>query len=563
MWRSAAAAGAFLAEGHGLAGAEAEIQVCPKSRPPARTLFAADLGELTSYGWDMRLTLSCLQGIVNRSQPRLYLIHDRYDELWLDWLRERGDVDKVEWLKVTQVFEHFLPEASRMFVTDPTIPASVNVATMLAGVQGGLVTSPDTVGQYDLHIGKGRDLNKDGIDLRRMRWKKDVEAYRWAFQQLGDALSKQALAILAPQEVALRDYLVEFNIPILWMSGPGDVKKNPQASPREEKEFAREIMMKWPPNIPCLGWPTSGDKEGGIGEDEAIRLFSECAKYSACTAYDGYSPGVGNLSVHSGTTAALHQSTPPINLQQDKVYCAFIRSDGDGMNFIRHYYRRLFDDPKHGEVPMGWQLGTTVSDLMPDIADYYYKHARPGDCFVNALTGVGYIWERWYAENFPPERRQQILQEYQRLSGLYRQRIDASVMSTGNEMSPNLLELFTREKGIKGIFANYVRSPETTLDNIVSEVAGVPVFRDVNGEVSWLFGNMDYTPYAQKKTELHIIDNIKRWTPRRRPAFLHVGLNNWLREMSMATNIAKGLGTEYEVVRPDQLVMLYRQSRGR
>src|SRR5258707_15604118 len=106
--------------------------ICPKSQPPARKLAAMRLGELTSHDWDMRLTLTCLQGLVNRSQPRLYLVEDRYDELWLDWLRERGDVDEIDWLEVGQVFERFLPEVKVMFVADPRIPATVNVATMLA-----------------------------------------------------------------------------------------------------------------------------------------------------------------------------------------------------------------------------------------------------------------------------------------------------------------------------------------------------------------------------------------------------------------------------------------------
>jgi hypothetical protein len=510
----------------------------------------------------MRLTLSCLQGIVNRSQPTFYLIHDHYDELWLDWLCERGDVDKVERLDVTQVFERFLPQVSRMFVTDPVIPASVNVATMLASVYGGLVATPFTAGQYDLSAGRGSGSIKDGLDLRTMHWKKDLDAYRWAFQKLDGSLSRQAIAILDPAETALRDYLVEFNIPILWISGPQDVEKNPQASPGEEREFAREILMKWPPNIPSVGWPGSPPQTPGIGEDPGIRLGSECAKFEVCTAFDGYSPAVGNLSVHSGTNATLSQSIPPIKLQRDKIYCAFIRSDGDGMNFVRHYYRRLFDDPKHGEVPLGWQLGTAVSDLMPDLADYYYKHARPGDCFVNALTGVGYIWEEWYAHGYPLPQQQRILHDYQQLSALYRQRIDASVMSTGNEMPPDLLELFASETGIKGIFANYVRSQETTPDNIVSEVARVPVFRDVMGSASWLPGNLNFTPYTQKQTVIHAIDIIRQWTPAYRPAFLHVGVNNWLRDLGILKEIAEGLGPDYAAVRPDQLVSLYRQSRG-
>lgn len=531
---------------------------CPKSPKPARSLCVLRLDELTTLAWDMQLTLSCLQGIVNRRRPELYLIHDRYDELWLNWLHERGDIDKVEWLSVRHVFDRFLPQASCLFVTDPSIPATVNVATMLAGIYGGLVSTAETWKQYDLRVGSNPDSLKDGLDLGKMGWKQDLDAYRWAFQTLDARLSREAIAILDPNEVAFRDYLVEFSIPTFWISGPQDVAKYPAARPDEEKEFARAIMMRWPPNIPCLGWPSGGYKETGIGENPGIRLSSECAKFAVCTAFDGYSPTVGNLSVHSGTSAILTRSVPPLELQPDKVYCAFIRSDGDGMNFVRHYYRELFDDPNHGQVPLGWQLGPMVSDLMPDVADYYYRYARPGDCFVNALTGAGYIWEEYYAKGCPAAQQPEILRSYQQLSARYRKRIDATVMCTGNEMPPDILKTFADEEGIRAIFANYVRSEETTLQNLMSESDGRPVFRNVMGLASWLSANLDFTTYSQQETVRNVVKEIKRWTPAHRPAFLFISLNNWLREMGMLTQIVDGLGAEYVAVRPDQLVGLYK-----
>ncbi len=552
---AAALAGSLIPEGFEVAE-ESEIHLCPKSAPLARTLYAFRSGDLTSYAWDLRLTLSCLQGLVNRTEPRLYLIHDRYDELWLDWLRERGDIDRVEWLEIGDVFGRFLPAVSQMFVTDPVVPASINVATMLAAVRGGLVASPNTFEQFSLPLGSSPDASDVGFDLRTFRWQKDVDAYRWAFQQLGDGLSKQALAVLAPQEVALRDYLVEFKIPILWISGPGDEERNPKASSDAEMKFAEEIMMQWPPNIPCLGWPGSGDKQGGIGETLGVRLASRCAKFTPCTAFDAYSPTVGNLSVHSGTKATLRQRVPEIKLQTNKVYFAYVRSDGDGWNFQRHYYRKLFDDPAHGKVPLGWQIGSTAFDGQPDLLDYYYKHARPGDCFVNALTGLGYIHEEDYAQNYPADRREEIWREYLRLSNLYRKRLDATVISTYAEMRAELWKQIAAMPGLSGIFANYGRSRVTTLENLVTTVEGVPVFRAINRPP----GPFTFTPLARRDAEYFMINEIKRWTPARRPMFVHVFLANWLTTMDMAANIAKGLGEEYVAVRPDQLAALYRQS---
>lgn len=557
MQASTLAMSGLLVGTPGGAEAETEVRVCPKSKPPARKLYAFRMEELTSFNWDMRLSLTCLQGIVNRSKPRLYLVHDYYDELWLDWLRERGDVDEVKWLDVGEVFELFLPEAKVVFVTDPAIPATVNVATMLASVHDGLVATPNTASQFDLPRGWLPDSWKMGLDLGFMNWKKDLDAYKWAYGNIGDQLSRQAIAILAPQEIALRDYFVEFRIPILWISGPQDVAKQPQAAPEEEKVFAREILMKWPPNIPCFGWPGSGDNPaGGIGEWPGVRLVSECGKFEICSAYDGYSPTVGNLSVHSGTSAIVRQTTPPVKLQRDKVYFCFTRSDGDGWNFQRHYYRKLFNDPQHGSVPIGWQMNPAALDGQPDIVDYFFKHAKPGDCFVNALSGVGYIHEDIYADNYPPEQRNEIWRDFIRLSSIYRARLDATVMSTFAEMSPERLELLAGIQGIKGIFANYGRTHVTTPDNTLIQVRGIPVFRSINNGPP---SGFNWTPSARREAEFYMVNEIKRWTPPQRPAFLHVFLANWLTHLGMAENIAKGLGPEFVAVRPDQLVLLFQQ----
>jgi hypothetical protein len=559
MQSSLAASAAIWLSREGNSQSAEEFHVCPKSHPPARTLFAFRAGDLTSYAAEMRLTLSCLQGLVNRIQPQLYLVHDRYDELWLEWLQARGDIEKVVWLEIGEVFERFLIFVTQMFVYDPAVPATINIATMLAAIHNGLVAAPGIADQFNLSMGVIPDSSTLGLDLRSFQWKKDLDAYRWFYRKFKSQVFRQAIAILAPQEAALRDYLVEFKIPILWISGPQEEERNPKAGSEEEFKFAREILMEWPPNIPCLGWPTSGDKTGGIGETPGVRLASQCAKYTACTAFDAYSPTVGNLSVHSGTTAILKQPLTAAQFDSSKAYLAFVRSDGDGLNFHRHYYRKLFDDPKHGTVPVGWQIGPTAFDLHPDILDYYYKKARPGDCFLMALTGMGYIHEDDYAENYSPEEREKIWIEYARLSSLYRTRLDATVMSTYSEMRPESLALWARTPGIQGIFANYGRSHSTTKENLLTVVEGKPVFRAIDRPP----GPFTFTPSARRDAEYYMINEIRRWTPSQRPVFLHVFLANWLTSLDMAENIVKGLGSEYVVVRPDQLPQLYQRSLGK
>jgi hypothetical protein len=69
MQTSTGVLGGLLVPTPGRSETAPEVRVCPKSTPPARRLLAFRMGELTSFAWDVRLTLTCLQAIVNRSQP--------------------------------------------------------------------------------------------------------------------------------------------------------------------------------------------------------------------------------------------------------------------------------------------------------------------------------------------------------------------------------------------------------------------------------------------------------------------------------------------------------------
>ena len=514
------------------------LTVCHKSLAPARAMAAFQLKDLPAPYWDAEFTLTCLQGLVNRGVPRLFLVQDVYDEKWLEWLVERGDVDDLVWLSLDEVLERFLPAVEGLVLVAPAIPASYNVATMLAGIKNCLVATPAFAQSYGLLAKLPAGARNNLLDLGDFHWGKDVEAYRWFYDRYFDQLSHRMCAMMDPLDLPLRDYMVEFRVPLFWVSSSYD---------RDEAAFAEELLLKLPPNIPCLGWPYAPrSQDPGVGEDMGVILVNECAKFEVCSGYETVSRAVSNLSVHSGTTATLqHKSLPPPPLEQ-KVYVSFIRTDGDGPNFYRECYRSLWDDACHGRFPMGWQQGPTLYDLIPDILDWFYTHATPNDSFVNALTGIGYIHEENYAYLYPPEQRQEIWRDYLRLSQAYRERLGFSCLTTYHEMSPDKLESFC-QLGFKGVFANYGRSFITSLHNQTEEVAGVPVFRACLK--------------SEARTVDGVVSDIRKWTPRDRPEFIFVSLSNWLTRLEYAEAVIAQLGPEYVAVTPEQLVGLYWQSK--
>ena len=103
-----------------------------------------------------------------------------------------------------------------------------------------------------------------------------------------------ACANYDPGQFELRDYFVEFKIPMVWISHPKDAQHSPAASWAEEAQFARELFQKLPANIPCLGWWDHGQGgEEGCGENgpySGMDLASQYGKFEVCTAFDGYGP---------------------------------------------------------------------------------------------------------------------------------------------------------------------------------------------------------------------------------------------------------------------------------
>ncbi len=523
--------------------------VCPKSAPPAKTLWVLRFEGQKPETPEERLPLACLQGLVNRQEPRIYHVYDRFDELWLDWLRERGDVNEVRWVAPKEIYERFLPMVKGLVVIDPALPGSVNVATMLASLKDWLPVTPDSV----KHFGGLRVA----MDLRG-KWKKNVDAYRWFYATHGSQMSRRLCASYDPAQFDLRDYFVEFRVPLVWVSHPNDVERSRTASPAEEAQLARDVFQKLPPNIPCMGWWAEGQgDEGGCGENgpySGNNLASQYGKFQVCSAYDAGARGVGNLSVHSGTSATFRQKTvapPPL---ENKIYYAFTRTDGDGLNFLRQIYRNLWGQPDHGKVPVGWQLGPTSYDTMPDIIDYYYRHATPNDLFVNALTGIGYIREAKYLEKLPEAEREAAWNQYMDLSARYFKLLDLSALTTfevvGQQLSPDALARFTRLPGIKGIFRGYASYMEgTTAENAATEINGVPLFRGIP---------VDFSGGATEEAKR----GLRELAPKR-PAFVHISLSNWLVNMRATVEIEKSLGPDCVAVRPDQLAALYAEAKKR
>lgn len=510
-------------------------ELFPRSKPPEPKLLVADLRPLPA---DWQFLLFTLQGLVNRQKPQLYFLFNPTDELWLNWLQKRG------WVKGTkkvedprQLLKQFRHLVKGMVVYDPLLPATKNVATMLCGVENAIAASPRLAKELNLPL---------IIDLRG-RWRTNAEAYEWAFKNLWTKLNHHVVACAYPDHIGMRDYFVQHRIFIFWISGPVDGARQ-GGDPNAEVRLMEQLFARMPVNIPVMSYPWAG-QDVGIGEGPGVTLFSEFGKFLVgsinCT----------NLSVHSGIVLPkLRQKStpPPPKLEPDKVYYTFIISDGDNLPVLTiHNFPQLWRSEVRGKLPLGWTISPSAIVLIPAIVDYYYATATTNDCFLGAVSGIGYCYPDHYGKRFREPDRQRIFDEFLALTTNYMRRMDLRELWIMGVTRPELIRRYAEKiPDLRALFVDYGRRLTDPNEAAYPTAHKIAVFHAVTG-----WNEMD----NREERISRMVNEIRAMTPLTRPAFLHVFVWNWGVDLEILSEVAKTLGGEYVPVRPDHLAMLYRE----
>ena len=155
---------------------------------PETTLYTYTLSpNSTPQSYDESLAVACLQGIINRDSPQLYVFSKKstWPKYWFDIMRADG-----RWLAGRELKE--LPNLNALIhlagdrlkgavIWDPQVPATVNVATTIAGIHDLIVLSPELHEKDAANIPVRFDLRDQFTGKKTGRKKND--AYRWAIDQ--------------------------------------------------------------------------------------------------------------------------------------------------------------------------------------------------------------------------------------------------------------------------------------------------------------------------------------------------------------------------------------------
>jgi hypothetical protein len=345
-------------------------------------------------GLPEKTLLLSLQGLANRTAPQFYIIHPK-DFQWeiteplFEFYQRKHGVQFTELKTAEEALARFSGSAKGYVVWEPAVPASLNVAFTIAGLDDALVVTAAQVPLVEKH-----GLKKIDDLTGRYTGRTDAQIYADAIDRYWARCTHDAVMLQGGHRGAVRQpAMADWGIRQKMFFH--DLSANPQHP--EELALEKRLLSELKPGSIVFGWHAYGkDTE----EQHTTLLSSYGLKMEGLhnlpnlsfNCQFGFTPGFkftnpGHIALDAKLTAG------------PKVYLAFVQSDSIGIG--------VWTKPGRGKLPFAWQVTMNWTKFSPAALEYFHESATPNDYFIGGLSGPGYM----YPNHIPADRFPLLMKE--------------------------------------------------------------------------------------------------------------------------------------------------------
>ncbi|HVB62838.1 MAG TPA: GxGYxYP domain-containing protein [Ktedonobacteraceae bacterium] len=498
----------------------------------------------------VQLSVSTLAGLINRPRPQVYLLASDEDAFWLQQLaaaipHETSPASNDDALAA--MLAAFPNYAKGLIIHNTAFPDSINIATMMAGQQDGVVVSQDQVAalqaSYQLPI---------LADLRTQQWQQRASAYDWARQNLLQGASTRIIAGLDPKICAgVRAFLVATRAFIYWLDSR-DFLPDPRDRWQSERGLMQQILSSFAGQAVHLGWFIDEASGVSLTSLAAIPVLATdfMTNLETWTAIAPAAPPARGASLPPSPVGA-DLSRPPI---PGKVYLSFTVSDGDNLQYIQHRMLRLWRDPARGSFPLGWTFSPIMAQAAPAMSAWYLDTATPNDELMAGPSGAGYMFPSYWPADQLPAFLQRTGQSMQKSGMTQIEMLDAGFLQSlgipflGDLLHPGMkLSDHAMQKNIANTLAAFSITGIFSGSGVIFRpswhvIDGTPVYENLG-----LAGSVSQTVSMVKLATATFL---------KRPLFLNIYILAWSMTPSTIKQAIEQLGSDYEVVTPGTLLAM-------
>ena len=404
-------------------------------KPSPSNFFYSLSGNGNAESYDESMVVACLQGIINREAPVVYIVSatDKWPGYWMEILSSGG-----KWLQgfqskpqnsINELLVLAKGKVKGVIIWDPSVPASINVATTIAGVEDGIVLSPAYAEKY-LDRWKLPVLK----DLRGMFTGKETgsaknDAYRWAVREyLSKGLcSEHRLSLYEDSYssrakgdvgyVVTRDWAIMNRSFVYDLSPWGDEKPADDPDQQLGTDLATYHIM-----LSEILKQTAGKEMTEVAGFFAFSKYSNMPDHKSIhdpvptewetvfviSPYNCYQNTVAsscfNQSFHSqAPSIPLKQHRPKVMKKlENKTYICILMADYDSATPLYAFLPKYWSDKRRGTMPFLWGLNPNLVETYPDIIEYFYNTASENDYFAADASAAGYMNPNRVKEEYMP-----------------------------------------------------------------------------------------------------------------------------------------------------------------
>ena len=333
----------------------------------ADEIYVVEGGNINENEWD---TLVCLQGLVNKKEPKLYVVYSDAYNKYLNMYENAGkrlvrkNSNGKEWTLafLIEEFKPFITDCGYTLYRDSELGEGVNVACNYATAKGWLAVNTEL---------------KDFAENLGLTCKLDIskDTYNYSFQKkhykaLKSCFKTNAIVHVKGDVQGLRDLAIEQNFWITF-SEVGTVGES----------FLKSILNGMGTNIAVFGW--------GDTEIHFVRFLSKLGDYVIPMDHSRNNSYMANFTFDS---IKQKKESADITADPSKHYMAIVFSDGDNSQWIQNGYAEYYEKlEKYNTFKMTWTFPLIQQELSQASIKMAYDAGDDKNYFIGGVSGIGYI----------------------------------------------------------------------------------------------------------------------------------------------------------------------------